>query len=151
MTGANCTLHADLTGKPPQPAVHSCNCFNTLAAKDSSLRSAGTIADNIAYGRYGRCTHDEVEAAARAANAHDFIVELPQGYSTTVGDRGTLLSGGQRQRVAIARALLKVGACAASAWCGVGNSFAPHPSGRWGARESAFSSFCIQHTSATCF
>ncbi len=69
--------------------------------------SAGTIADNIGYGRYGQCSQAEVEAAARAANAAEFIERLPEGYGTLVGDRGALLSGGQRQRIAIARALLK--------------------------------------------
>ena len=69
---------------------------------------AGTIADNIGYGRYGTCSHAEIEAAARAANAAEFIERLPEGYGTLVGDRGALLSGGQRQRIAIARALLKV-------------------------------------------
>lgn len=67
----------------------------------------GSIEDNIAYGRYGRCSREEVESAAKSANAHDFIMELPEGYATKVGDRGSLLSGGQRQRVAIARALIK--------------------------------------------
>ena len=66
----------------------------------------GTVRANIAYGRLG-ATDPEVEAAARAANAHDFISGLPEGYQTTVGDRGVRLSGGQRQRVAIARAILK--------------------------------------------
>ncbi|HET8631792.1 MAG TPA: ABC transporter ATP-binding protein, partial [Thermomicrobiales bacterium] len=66
----------------------------------------GTVAENIAYGRPG-ATHDEVVAAARAANAHGFILDLPQGYDTVVGERGIRLSGGQRQRVAIARAILK--------------------------------------------
>ncbi len=70
--------------------------------------STGSVADNISYGRYGRCTLEEVQQAAQAANAHEFIEKLPQGYDTLVGDRGLLLSGGQRQRVAIARALLKV-------------------------------------------
>ena len=69
---------------------------------------AGSITDNIAYGLYGRCEQSQVEKAARAANAHDFITQLPEGYDTLVGDRGLLLSGGQRQRIAIARALLKV-------------------------------------------
>jgi ATP-binding cassette, subfamily B, bacterial len=65
-----------------------------------------SIADNIAYGRPD-ASMDEIEAAARAANAHEFISELPDGYATVVGERGATLSGGQRQRVAIARALLK--------------------------------------------
>ncbi len=65
-----------------------------------------TVARNIAYG-YDGTTAAEIEAAARAANAHGFIAELPQGYETVLGERGTRLSGGQRQRIAIARALLR--------------------------------------------
>ena len=65
----------------------------------------GTIRDNIAYGR-PEATDEEVESAAKAAQAHPFILEQPQGYQTRVGERGVGLSGGQRQRVAIARALL---------------------------------------------
>lgn len=65
----------------------------------------GTIRDNIAFGRPD-ATQEEVEAAAKAAAAHDFIMEFPQGYDTPVGERGSTLSGGQKQRVAIARALL---------------------------------------------
>ena len=65
-----------------------------------------TIAANIRYGRPD-ATDSEVEDAANAAHAHDFIVDLPDGYSTEVGERGVRLSGGQKQRVAIARALLK--------------------------------------------
>jgi ATP-binding cassette subfamily B protein len=65
----------------------------------------GTIAENIAYGKEG-ATQAEIEAAAAMANAHAFIAELPEGYATLVGPRGTKLSGGQRQRIAIARAVL---------------------------------------------
>jgi len=67
---------------------------------------AGTVRENIRLGRQG-ASDAEVEQAARAAYAHDFIMELPDGYDTTVGERGGTLSGGQRQRVAIARALLR--------------------------------------------
>jgi ABC-type multidrug transport system fused ATPase/permease subunit len=63
-----------------------------------------SIRDNITYGREG-ITEAEVVRAARVANAHDFVMEFPQGYDTVVGDRGIRLSGGQRQRVAIARAV----------------------------------------------
>ena len=65
-----------------------------------------TVRSNIAYGAVGRFTDEQIAAAARAANAHGFISELPQGYDTVLGERGTRLSGGQRQRLAIARALL---------------------------------------------
>jgi ATP-binding cassette subfamily B protein len=65
----------------------------------------GTIRDNIAFGR-PEATDEEVIAAAKAAAAHDFILEFPQGYDTPVGERGATLSGGQKQRIAIARALL---------------------------------------------
>lgn len=65
----------------------------------------GTIAENIAYGKPG-ATQAEIEAAARVANAHEFISEMPEGYETAVGPRGVKLSGGQRQRIAIARAVL---------------------------------------------
>jgi ATP-binding cassette subfamily B protein len=65
----------------------------------------GTIRDNIAYGKTD-ATQDQVLQAARAAAAHDFIMDFPEGYDTHVGERGTTLSGGQKQRIAIARALL---------------------------------------------
>ncbi|MFZ5913450.1 MAG: ABC transporter ATP-binding protein [Pseudomonadota bacterium] len=65
-----------------------------------------TVRANIAYGRPDADSND-IEAAARAADAHDFILSLPQGYATTVGEAGMRLSGGQRQRIAIARAMLK--------------------------------------------
>ncbi|RVD35520.1 ATP-binding cassette domain-containing protein, partial [Mesorhizobium sp. M8A.F.Ca.ET.023.02.2.1] len=67
---------------------------------------AGTIMHNIRLGREG-ATDDEVIAAAKAANAHDFIVAQPKGYETDVGENGGLLSGGQRQRISIARAMLR--------------------------------------------
>ena len=66
----------------------------------------GSVYDNILYGRLD-ATKEEVEAAAKAANAHNFITELPQGYQTMLGDRGVNISGGQRQRISIARAILK--------------------------------------------
>ncbi len=65
-----------------------------------------SIADNIRYGQLD-AEDREVRAAAKMANAHEFIEKLPKGYDTLVGERGTKLSGGQRQRVAIARAMLK--------------------------------------------
>ena len=67
---------------------------------------ATTIAENIRYGCDG-VTQAEIESAAKAANAHSFISELPDGYDTLVGERGTQLSGGQKQRVTIARALVR--------------------------------------------
>lgn len=66
----------------------------------------GSVYDNILYGRLD-ATKEEVEAAAKAANAHNFIMELPNGYQTMLGDRGVNISGGQRQRISIARAILK--------------------------------------------
>jgi len=66
----------------------------------------GTVADNIAYGR-GSATRDEIAAAAKLANADEFIAKMPQGYDTMVGDRGDTLSGGQRQRIGIARAVIR--------------------------------------------
>ena len=64
-----------------------------------------SIAENIAFGR-PEASRDEIEAAARAAQAHDFILAFPEGYETVIGERGVTLSGGQRQRIAIARAIL---------------------------------------------
>jgi ATP-binding cassette subfamily B protein len=88
------------------------------SVKPSSLRSQigvvlqeatlldDTVRDNIAFGR-PNASRAQIEAAARAAHAHDFICGLPQGYDTKVGERGCKLSAGERQRIAIARALLK--------------------------------------------
>jgi ATP-binding cassette subfamily B protein len=77
----------------------------SILLQDSVLFAA-TVRENIRYGRLD-ATDEEVEAAARDANAHDFIADLPLGYSTVLGSRGNTLSGGQRQRIAIARALLR--------------------------------------------
>jgi ATP-binding cassette, subfamily B, bacterial len=66
----------------------------------------GTVRENVAYGRPD-ATDAQVEEAARAAEAHDFVAALPDGYDTVVGERGQTLSGGQRQRLALARALLR--------------------------------------------
>jgi ATP-binding cassette subfamily B protein len=76
-----------------------------IVLQDTTLFS-GSIRDNIAYGRPD-ASDAEVEAAARAAQAHEFIAGFPDGYATIVGERGIGLSGGQRQRIAIARALLR--------------------------------------------
>jgi ATP-binding cassette subfamily C protein CydCD len=76
-----------------------------LVSQDTYLFH-GTVEENLRMGRPG-ATPEEIETAARAANAHDFIARLPQGYRTVVGERGVRLSGGQRQRIAIARALLR--------------------------------------------
>jgi ATP-binding cassette subfamily B protein len=70
-----------------------------------SFLFSGTIAENIAYGK-PEATPQEIMRAAKGANAHDFIMALPDGYDTEVGERGARLSGGERQRIAIARAIL---------------------------------------------
>ena len=77
----------------------------SLVLQDTVLLS-GTVAENIGYGIEG-ATEEQIEHAARCANAHDFITAMPQGYRTEVGERGATLSGGQRQRIAIARAFIR--------------------------------------------
>ncbi|HYE10032.1 MAG TPA: ABC transporter ATP-binding protein [Patescibacteria group bacterium] len=72
----------------------------------TSYLFTGTIKDNISYGK-DHATEEEIIEAAKSANAHDFIMKLPEGYNTQVGERGNFLSGGERQRIVIARALLK--------------------------------------------
>ena len=85
------------------PALRS---LTGIVSQDTVLFN-DTVRNNIAYGSERQYTDLEVESAARAANAHAFIAELPDGYATVLGERGTRLSGGQRQRLAIARALLR--------------------------------------------
>src|SRR5204863_4110613 len=72
---------------------------------EESFLFSDSIRSNIAYGRPG-ATSEAIEAAAQAAEAHEFILALPDGYDTVVGERGLTLSGGQRQRIALARALI---------------------------------------------
>ena len=83
----------------------SLRALTGIVSQDTVLFN-DTVRANIAYGSADRYSNAQVEAAARAANAHSFIAELPLGYETVLGERGTRLSGGQRQRIAIARALL---------------------------------------------
>ncbi len=85
--------------------LSSLRALTGIVSQDTVLFN-DTVRNNIAYGAAERFTQEQVERAARAANAHDFIVALPDGYETVLGERGTRLSGGQRQRLAIARALL---------------------------------------------
>jgi ABC-type multidrug transport system fused ATPase/permease subunit len=70
------------------------------------LLFSGTIGENIRYGRL-EATQEEIEDAARSANAHEFIAKLPQGYDTVLGEGGAHISGGERQRISVARAFLK--------------------------------------------
>ena len=84
--------------------LHSYRSLLALVQQDTFLFD-GTVRDNIAYGRHS-ATEPEVDDAAHRANAHEFIVRLPDGYETLIGERGVKLSGGQRQRIAIARAIL---------------------------------------------
>jgi ATP-binding cassette, subfamily B, bacterial MsbA len=85
--------------------LDSLRALTGIVSQDTVLFN-DTVRSNIAYGSTAKYTQVQVEAAARAANAHEFIMALPQGYDTILGERGTRLSGGQRQRLAIARALL---------------------------------------------
>jgi subfamily B ATP-binding cassette protein MsbA len=87
-------------------ALASLRGLTGIVSQDTVLFN-DTVRSNIAYGAGDRFTDAQIEAAARAANAHGFISELPDGYATVLGERGTRLSGGQRQRLAIARAILR--------------------------------------------
>ncbi|MEO7455068.1 MAG: ABC transporter ATP-binding protein [Gemmatimonadaceae bacterium] len=101
-TGGRITLDGVDTRSIQLPSLRG---LTGIVSQDTVLFN-DTVRNNIAYGAEGRFTQAQVEAAARAANAHAFIMELPEGYDTILGERGTRLSGGQRQRLAIARALL---------------------------------------------
>ena len=119
-SGAGKTSIVDLLGRFYEPATGAVEIDGTdiRDLRLASLRSAlgvvsqdtvlfhDTVRANIAYGTE-HAPMDRVEAAARAAHAHDFVTKLPDGYDTVVGERGTTLSGGQRQRIAIARAVLR--------------------------------------------
>jgi len=85
--------------------LSSLRALTGIVSQDTVLFN-DTVRNNIAYATADRFSQDQIENAARAANAHDFIMALPNGYDTVLGERGTRLSGGQRQRLAIARALL---------------------------------------------
>ena len=98
--GASCST-------APTSATSACASYRDLLAivQQDVFLFDGSVRDNIAYGRHD-ATDAEVEDAARRANAHEFIVKLPEGYETFIGERGVKLSGGQQQRLAIARAIL---------------------------------------------
>lgn len=85
--------------------THSLNSMIGIVSQEAILFN-DTVTNNISFGLHN-VSEDKVIAAAKAANAHEFILAMPQGYATNIGDRGTKLSGGQRQRLSIARALLK--------------------------------------------
>jgi subfamily B ATP-binding cassette protein MsbA len=105
-------LHEPTSGEIRFDGVPATQCtYRSVRAlvafvSQETLLLHDTVHANIAYG-LPSASRDAVEAAARAANAHEFIAELPQGYDTVLGERGSRLSGGQRQRLAIARALLR--------------------------------------------
>lgn len=95
-----------LNGRPlPEYTLKSLRLIQGIVSQDAFLFNA-SVRENIAYGQPG-FSQEDIEAAARAAFAHDFIMELPEGYDTIIGERGARLSGGQKQRLTIARALLK--------------------------------------------
>ena len=99
--GAISIAGTDTAGQPPSTVRAQIG----VVFQDASLFS-GTVRENLAYGR-PNATDDELEQAARRANAHEFITKLSDGYDTLIGERGVRLSGGQKQRIAVARAMLK--------------------------------------------
>ena len=97
-----CSLFVGLTGAYSQQQV----AVNAASAPEGYDLEVEVVSENIALTN-PEASSEEIVRAARLANAHDFIMELPSGYSTPVGERGASLSGGQRQRVALARALAR--------------------------------------------
>ena len=85
--------------------IHNLRSFMSVVPQETHLFGTSII-ENIRYGKL-EATQDEIVQAAKDANAHDFIMEMPKGYDSLIGERGVMLSGGQRQRIAIARALLR--------------------------------------------
>jgi len=95
-----------LNGRPvPEYTLKSLRLTQGIVSQDAFLFNT-SVRENIAYGQAG-FSQEDIERAAKAAYAHDFIMELPEGYDTIIGERGARLSGGQKQRLTIARALLK--------------------------------------------
>ena len=94
-----------IDGEPIQEMSLTTLRHNLALVPQEVLLFGGSIGENIAYGKPG-ASQEEIEEAARLANAAQFIEKLPEGYNTLVGERGAQLSGGQRQRIAIARAIL---------------------------------------------
>ena len=98
--------HVRLDGQDLRSITQESLRAQMAVVPQEAMLFGGSIRENILYGRL-EATEDEVITAAKAANAHEFIMAFPKGYDTLVGERGTNLSGGQRQRIAIARAILK--------------------------------------------
>lgn len=96
------TISGQDVSKVTQQSLHK----NIAVVFQEALLFSGTIFENIQYGK-PNATKEEIVAAAKAANAHDFILNLPEGYKSLIGERGVKLSGGQKQRIAIARAIIK--------------------------------------------
>ena len=108
----SCASTIRMTAPSGSAGTICATCARTMSTPTSPVVNQdtylfhGSVEDNLRFGK-PEATAQEIESAARAANAHEFITRLPEGYATVVGERGIKLSGGQRQRVAIARALLR--------------------------------------------
>lgn len=98
--------HVTIQGQPVTSITQESLHAHVAVVLQESLLFSGSIIDNIQYGNT-KASKQDVIAAAKAANAHEFITKLPQGYESVIGERGVKLSGGQKQRISIARAILK--------------------------------------------